>query len=659
MIYHNNILCVTGSELLVALGTPKKYRTIKEQSEVIQRACKGHPALISFSSLPMHVRGLFPEPDKQATKSSFVDKIVNDGKAVTFYTNYQLADGRVLGEIEHGKYVSEYAANANILNAIDTIFKNASEMRKNKGGNMKGFWHKAIAAVNELNILPATNSRHTLPTTHERLYKTYKKYKSEGYEALISKKFCNDNTRKVSSDLERLLMSLYTMPNKPFAADVYTMYAMFMAGKIDLLDKVTGEMFSPAMFTGKKGEPLTISESTVWNYLNKCDNRPVVDAKRNGTFQFNGMHRPHHNRKAPNYAFSKISMDDRDLPRKCSNGSRVKAYYAYDVASGCVIGRAYSMNKDEQLFLDCMRDMFRLIEKNAFGMPAEVEVENHLVNKFFDDLGFMFPFVRICNPGNSQEKHAEHLNRAKKYGAEKKAQTGIGRWWARSEAYRTDVTKVNDEYTERVYTYESLVADDIAAVNTFNNQLHPKKKKYPNKTRWQVLVENMNPNISMPSKAIVYKAIGEKTETSIMRNQYCTVQYHKYQLPTFDAVSKLAVNDYSVQAYYLPNDDGIIPEVYLYQGGQFITRAERVSEYNTAKAEWTNIDAQSYTNQAKYVSHFDSVVKQRKKGLANVSELRDETDYSMITTEIIHPQTEVTDGDISDTDWESKAINNL
>ena len=113
-------------------------------------------------------------------------------------------------------------------------------------------------------------------------------------------------------------------------------------------------------------------------------------------------------------------MDDRDLPRKMLNGKRVKAYYAYDVKSGCVIGAAYSKTKDEELFLDCLRDMFRNITKNGWGIPGEVEVENHLVNKFFDDLAVMFPNVKICIPGNHREKRAEHLNRAKKYTTEKK-----------------------------------------------------------------------------------------------------------------------------------------------------------------------------------------------------------------------------------------------
>jgi hypothetical protein len=408
------------------------------------------------------------------------------------------------------------------------------------------------------------------------------------------------------------------MPNKPFAADVYTLYGLFLAGKIQLVDQSTGELFEPHNFCDKEGNPIMLSESTVWNWLNKPANRAVVDSKRNNSFSFNTMHRPHHVRKAPMYSFSKISMDDRDLPRKTTEGSRVKAYYSYDVASGCIVGASYSRTKDEELFLECCRDMFRLIEREHLPMPLEVEVENHLVNKFFDDLAIMFPYIRICNPGNSQEKHAEHFNRAKKYGTEKQTQNGIGRWWARSEAYRVDNNKIDNEFVEKVYTYDSIVADDYAAIKAYNNSVHPNKKRYGGKTRWQVLLESVNPNAPQVSKPVVYKSIGERTETTINRNQYCQVQYAKYGIPSVDVLNKLETNNYSVQAYYLPNVDGVITEVYLYQGQTYLCKAARIEQYSTAKAEWTNDDAQAYTNQAKYVSEFDATIKEGKRKLASI-----------------------------------------
>lgn len=116
----------------------------------------------------------------------------------------------------------------------------------------------------------------------------------------------------------------------------------------------------------------------------------------------------------PEFSFSKISFDDRDLPRKLKDTkARPKAYYAYDVASQCVVGFAYNRNKNVDLVVDMFRSMFRLIDRKGWGCPAQVEVENHLMSQWKDSFlkaGVMFPFVRFCAPQNSQEKYAEPMN---------------------------------------------------------------------------------------------------------------------------------------------------------------------------------------------------------------------------------------------------------
>ena len=108
-------------------------------------------------------------------------------------------------------------------------------------------------------------------------------------------------------------------------------------------------------------------------------------------------------------------MDDVDLPRRMKGGEYVHAYYAYDVVSQCRVGLAYGRDKDEALVVACFRDMFRLIERNGWGMPAGIEVEQHLMSKYkegFLKAGEVFKFVRFCAPLNSQDKYAEPLNGA-------------------------------------------------------------------------------------------------------------------------------------------------------------------------------------------------------------------------------------------------------
>ncbi len=632
MEYYNNILCVSGTELIHSESNPNgiipqtSYDNFQRRGQltVVRRACLGKPALIDFNTLPSGIKELLAStigvPAEEAAVKPFKDKIMPDAKAVEYYSHYMLADGRKLPDAA----AREYSANASVLNAIKEIKGNASVSRKALGGNMKKFWAKALVAVNNVRV----EKGHTLPAAEIPLKRKYERYVEMGYEGLVSGKYCNDNSRKVSDKIENLIMSLYVLPNKPFQMDVHTMYLQFIAGQLKVADRETGELFKPEDFINN-GKPLELSASTIKNYLNQPKNRVIVDKVRSGGHRFNSITRPHHHRHAPEYSFSKISMDDRDLPRKCDNGKWVKSYYAYDVTSGCVIGYAYSLDKNERLFIDCMQDMFRLIDRNGFGMPMEVEVENHLVNKFFDDLAIMFPFVRICNPGNSQEKSAEYFNKAKKYGIEKKTQNGIGRWWSKHEAYTVDRDKVNDEFVEKSFTYARLVADDIAACKAYNNMLHPKQKKYPGKTRWEVLVENMNPNSRPISKATVYKAIGEHTSTTIMRNQYCTVQYNKYQIPSVEILDRMMPGNYSVEAYYLPDNEGLISEVYLYQGGAFLCKAEKIETYNTAKAEWTNVDKQGFMHQSSYVATFDKMAKDGKGNLIKVALVNEVSENTM------------------------------
>lgn len=615
MEYHNNIFCITIDEWIAAGLTYNTFENDKRRGylKVVRTGGNGRKALIEFDSIVKLERknailNMYGDPRQTTASGMLRDRIMPDAKALEFYSNFQLSDGRSLPE----KNIREYCQNASVLNALHEILKEAKVARRSAGyGDSKHFFEKAAVTINSL----ADEYEHTLPRNHRHIQRVYKKYIAEGYYGLISGKFCNENSRKVSNDIEHLILSIYTMDNKPFAASVYEIYNSFVRGNIDVVDRRTGEVFDRNLFI-KKGSPIELSDSTIWNYINNPKNRAIVDKARSGQFQYNNTHRPHHHRHSPFFSFSKISMDDRDLPRKLTDGKRVKAYYSYDVTSGCVIGYAHSRDKDEKLFLDCLRNMFQLIERNNFGMPMEAEVEHHLVSKYFDDLALMFPFMRICNPGNSQEKRAEHFNRAKKYGVEKGMHKGVGRWWAQCEAYRIDVDKVNNEFKEKGYTFERLVADDVESIRQYNNQLHPRQKVYPGKTRWQVLRENMNPKLFQVNKAVLYKTIGSKTETSINRNQYVKVCYEKYQLPDPQIIERLMPNNYNVDAYYLADDNGHISEVYLYQNGTYICRCDKIVAYNESKAEQTADDVLNYKSQSEYVAEFDIMTKSGRKKLA-------------------------------------------
>lgn len=603
------------------------YKNLRRRKQInqLRTGGNGRTALIEYASIPERFKEKIIEkigdPRKMVKYRQFRSLLQPDMQAVKYFGNYQLQDGKPL----QTKTAKEYHTNAMFLNAIGMLQKNTSAKRKALGGRKTGIWQAISKQVNYLK----DEYKHSLPGNHLRLRDKYKSYAEKSYPVLIHRNFGNQNSRKVNEMLEHLILSIFSMKNKPYPNMVLDIYHEFIAGKIEIIDLSTGEIFQRSdFFNESKGIYISVSEQTIANYINLPTNRPIVDSKRNDGHYFNNLHRPHHHRHIPEFSLSKVSFDDRDLSRKMKDAKgktlRAKAYYAYDVTSGALIGYSHSKNKDADLFISCLRNMFSFLHKNDIGIPMEAEVEHHLVNKYKDDMmkaGVIFPFVRFCNPGNSQEKRSEHFIRVKKYGYEKRYQDGIGRYTL-SEANRPPQNKEwsadGMAVKEKFYTYEQLTADDIYTINKYNNDLHRNQKEFKGMSRMDVLKMKLNDKLAKYNDELLARYIGESTETSIRRNQYVRVQYEKYQLPNLDVLNRLKPNNYKVTAYYLTEEDGTIKQVHLYQDENFIGTCKKIITYNEATAEQTDADHKAYTDQAKYISQFDKKIKDGRKGLAKI-----------------------------------------
>lgn len=607
---------LSEEELAPIMSIPNyKKLAAKEKINVVRsgRGLGGY-VLVEIATMPLR----FQERIKLKYGDMKEDVIRNwlgshyhiDAKAREFYTRFRFDNGDALPP----EHIQEYTVNASVFEAVMRAMEDATFMRKAmKAGPVN--WGELAGAISYYQA----EFGHTLPVSSNRFKKRVNDFKANGYESLISRKFMNQNRRKVTYDIERLLLSIDAQPEQPFNTTVWEQYNLFVQGELELYDPETGEVLNPADFTDKDGNPLVLSPATVANYLNNPKNKALRGKLHMSQWDFNNAYRPYHLRSIGEYSLSKVSLDDRDLPRPMKDGNRVKAYYAYDVVSGAVVGYAYNRYKTTELFLDCMRNMFQTLDRNGMYIPAELEVEHHLVSDFADGLmqaGTVFPLIRWCNPGNSREKRAEHKNREKKYGVEKRTQVGIGRWYAKLEANRPKEEKVYDEknntYKVKTYSYEELVADDIRAIETFNAQPHPNQKRYPGMSRWDVLCAHQNPNLAPWDKAVLYRFIGQHTETTIRQNTYCTVMYNQYGLPSPEIIEKLEPRNYKVDAYYLPDADGTINEVYIYQNGRYIATCKPVARYNENTAEQTEYDKAAYTEQSKYVAQFDKMMKDGK-----------------------------------------------
>jgi hypothetical protein len=658
---NSTILCLTYDELFNGLIPVTTYRNWRNRGTVVfhGRGGNGRNVLIEYDSLPEMYKQLVKEvlcngidPHEYMAKQPIRDLIKADHKAIQFFQDSRL-------KIKPERRL-EYANDAAILNAFVLLLSDKKKLKQTLNLSLDQFWKTAGTIVKELK----KEFPNTLPTSDRRLKPIFKAYKKDGYESLIDGRTGNENNRKVDEDLEALILSLYIQNGKPYAKEVHEIYERFMNGELDVVDVHSGEVFDRSKFV-KDGDPITISDTTVWNYINKPINRITVDKFRTSSLDFSSTRRPHMHRHAPVYSFSKISMDDINVPFKMPDGTRVWSYQIFDVTSGCVIGRAFGKEKNRGLFTAAVMDMFRLIINNGWGTPAEIEVEQHISNTFADDLlkdGYLFPFVRFCRGGNPQEKRAEGFIKGKKYQHQAKREGFQRRPFARLEANR-----MNEDKNKLRFHYDEIVANEEYDIQQWNNSLHPNQEKYAGKTRWQVLCEYQNPQLVEPDLALISQYIGYKVVTSVQRSQKVRVKNDLYQLPSPKVIELL--NDLTVVAHYIPDVNGNINQVHLYQDGQFICTCDKLERFNEAKAEQTAEDLHIRNKQFAYVTEFNTMVRDNSEKLARkvAFHANNSTPISLdetLATPVLNDEpieTEQLDDDIDTNDdyWLNKAMNDL
>lgn len=667
--YHNNILAITMDEWLSSGLSYSLYKSDKKRGylRTINRAGYANGVLIEFDSLRQDRRDVIEaklgDVRKLASRSLLEDYIKPDTKAAEFFSTYRLPDGRTLSPKHQLKYMSE----AILLNALHSYTNSVISKRKSIGVGKRGIYDMAASLLADVNKDRFPND---LPTNPRRLMDKLKKYQVNGYESLVHGNWGNSNSRKVNEMVERLLISIYCMDNLPFGEWVHDYYLQFISGALQILDIETGELFNRNEFRDKNGNYIILSVATIWNVLNRPDNQTLIDRLRNNRIDHITTKTPHNFRYKPQYSLSKISMDDRTLPRKTTAGEWVNLYYSFDVASGCVIGVAIGTDKPNLAMVrDCLIDMYRNITANGLKWPAEVECENHLMRDIEDSLRRLFGFVTFTTPNVSRGKRAEHGIKAKKYGDEKRYQVGIGRWNAKGKAFKTKSPNKDEDYKQPRLPLDELIAEEYESIERFNHTLHPDQVRYKGKTRWQVLVENLYPGLLDPKAEVIAREIGSKTETSLRNNDYVRVQYENYAVEDYSILSKLKPNNFNLEAYYIPVD-GLIKEVYLYQGDTYLGKANKVERYQEAKVERTDHDEQVRMEQSKRQAIYHSMEKKLKAQKFKKVKIIEETQEKLEAYDSIVPVVIDMNNTIEETDWEklastkeedivTRALNNL
>ncbi len=191
------MLCISSSELDGIVSLPALQKMCQRGTvQQVRRACYGSCALYVVESLPVQYRAevyrRHPDIKEQAESKPFVESVEPDGKAMQFFADYVLSDGRHLTTDKQ----MEYANNCAVLAAFGQMLSraNSHRMRQSKGRMNAGeFWAKAAAALPRL----CDRWPNSLPQSARRLRMKYAEFQAEGYECMISRKFQNKNAAKV------------------------------------------------------------------------------------------------------------------------------------------------------------------------------------------------------------------------------------------------------------------------------------------------------------------------------------------------------------------------------------------------------------------------------------------------------------------------------
>lgn len=619
--YHNNILGIQARYLFSGANEAPEslglisYRGLADRVangsiKKIRNNAPGVHTLLEFSTLSPGWRRLaierFGTPPEKVNKLFFEKYYERDVDAVVFFTKYMLKDGKFLPDAT----IEEYVVNASVINTCFKVYELRSNIRKQMTGGILDIWE---TIAKESQLFKAIQS-HTLPDHFRRLREKCMEYKKGGYDVLIHKNFANRNALKVDNSTISLLNNMFaTQKHKPTATEVARQYKAFLSGYIEIYNNEFGEKYEPSNF-----KELSVGTITAW--LGKWSNRVVTHAKRSGNNQiYKGKNIAYHSMEKPKYSNSIISIDDRQPPFAYAPQKRLWLYNAVDVSTMVITCSVHGRTK-EGLIIEFYRQLVRNYTHWGLNMPAELEAESSLNSSFKDSFlrdGGMFQYVRI-EANSARSKFIESVNGIFRYQYDKLRAGFKSRPKAIKEAYQAGPEK------EVLIPYEDIVAGCFRDIEDNNNMPDP---NYPDKTRWEVFLENQNPNV-MPTNwhAILKSPVGYCTHTScrtgivkLNRKEFLLgfdgeIAYSEKLIGLLD---QLEGKEFDV--YWLDSHNGDVLKAHVYLGDTFICELIPKPISHRARIEGTPETMAARVEMSKYVASVQGYVNSQGKALKGVT----------------------------------------
>lgn len=194
MEYYGKIACISYMDLIREpnpIMSESNYKQLSRRGKInVVRPGKGLGcyALVEIATMPQRfqdkIKDKYGDMNSEILRMWFASHFHIDAEARGFYTRFRFEDGSALPP----EHINEYTVNASAIQAVIDVMADTVIMRRAmKGGPVN--WNELAGAINYYR----EEFGHTLPLSVNRFKGKVNEFKAKGYEALISRKFRNQN----------------------------------------------------------------------------------------------------------------------------------------------------------------------------------------------------------------------------------------------------------------------------------------------------------------------------------------------------------------------------------------------------------------------------------------------------------------------------------
>lgn len=182
--------------------------------DFIQDPADRRKVLVQFSTLKDRYQQMvvakFGDPEQYHINNKFKGILTPVKSAVNTLREYRLPDGTALSD----NYLAKYSKACSVLELMASI--NRTQIKALGFANKQQFSQALIQLIKIERI--------ALPSSYSKLRIKLNEYKEHGAEALITKCFGNNNSRKITAEIGEWLVAQYALPIKQDVAQVTIEY---------------------------------------------------------------------------------------------------------------------------------------------------------------------------------------------------------------------------------------------------------------------------------------------------------------------------------------------------------------------------------------------------------------------------------------------------